>query len=205
MADPVVTNVEHTGAILWVSDVDTALPDETTVDYGDAWPSGWARVGFTKAPLALAYTSEEADIEVEEHLAPIKRRRIREGITWETVLAELTADYIQLAASNQDTPSEVAAGGSQDGYESVGMGDVSLLTEKQWGIEMLHIEAGGNLQPIRFFMWKGTAMVNGNLEFSKKTTEYPGIPIQIKGLVQPTKNSGQRLMLFHRITAEKTS
>ena len=204
MADPVVANIEHSGAVLWVSAVGIAIPDETTVAYGGAWPAGWARVGFTKAPWTEAYTSEEFDIEVEEHLAPVKRRRVREGLIWETVLAEITAAYRFMAGSDQDAIGGLPVGAAQDAYEETGFGDISLLVEKQWGVEMLHVEAGGNLQPIRIFMWKGTAMINGNLQFSKKTTEYPGIPIQIKALALTTKDAGERLCLFQRVTAELT-
>lgn len=205
MGDPVVSNIEHSGARLYVAPVGESPPDETTVAYGGAWGGNWARVGFTKAPWTEAYTSEEFDITVEEHLAPVKRRRVSEMLVWETTLAEITAAYRQLAASNQDAVSTVAAGAGQDGYEETGLGDESLLTEKAWGVEMLHVESGGTLQPIRIFMWKGTAMINGNLQFSKKTAEYPGIPIQIKALADPTQSEGQRLCLFQRVTAEKTS
>lgn len=203
MGNPVVTNIEHSGAILWVSVVGVTIPNKTSIDYGDAFGTGWTRVGFTKAPWTEAYTSEEYDLEVEEHLAAVKRRRIREELVWETVLAEITADYRQLAASNQDAVTPVVKDATHDASETTGFGDVSLLTEKQWGVEMLHIEAGGTKQPIRIFMWKGTAMINGVLQFSKKTTEYPGIPIQIKGLIDTSQAEGQRLCLFQRVTEEK--
>lgn len=202
MSTPVVANIEHSGARLWVAPVGEANPDETSVAYGGDWSGNWVRVGFTKAPWTEAYTSEEFDIEAEEHLAAIKRRRVREELVWETVLAEIAAEYRQLAASNQDAITEVGAGAGQDGYEETGFGDVSLLIEKKWGVEMLHVEAGGTLQPIRIFMHKGTAMTNGNLQFSRKTTEYPGIPIQIKALTLTTESEGQRLCLFQRITAQ---
>lgn len=203
MSDPVVGNIEHSGAVLWVSAVGVAIPNKTSIDFGDAWGASWTRVGFTKAPWTEAYTSEEYDIEAEEHLGVLKRRRIREGLVWETVLAEITADYRQLAASNQDAVTPVVRDATHDASESTGFGDVPILVEKQWGVEMLHIESGGNQQPIRIIMWKGTAMTNGNLQFSKKTTEYPGIPIQIKGLMDVSQAEGERLCLFQRITEEK--
>jgi hypothetical protein len=181
-----------------------AKPDETTVAYGGDWSGNWERVGYTKEPLVMAYESEEFDVEVEEELAPIKRRRVKETMTLETVLAELTAEYLQLAASNQDTVSETAAGGAQKAYEETGLGGEAILTEKAWGFEGLYITSGGNDEPIRVFVHKGTAMVNGELEFSQKSTDYPGIPIQIKALCDTTQAAGQKLALFQRVTSETT-
>ena len=196
MGDPVVTNIVHSGAVLWVADSGETIPDETTIGYGTAWGGNWARVGYTKAPLTLAYTSEEVEIEVEEELAAVKRRRIREALTLETVLAELIAGSLQLAASNQDTVTTTAAGASQVGYEETGLGGESVLTEKTWGIECLHIDSSGNEHPLRIFVHIGTAMVNGNLEFSAKGSDYPGIPIQIKALADTSQSEGQKLCLF---------
>lgn len=205
MSNPNVTNIVHSGASLYVAPTGETRPDETTVAYGAAWGGNWARVGYTKAPLTLAYASEEAEIEVEEELAPVKRRRIKETLTLETVLAELTAGYLQMAASNQDTVTTTAPGASQKGYEETGLGGKSVLTEKAWGFECMHIDASGNEQPIRVFVHIGTATINGNLEFSKKGSDYPGIPIQIKALADTSQSAGQKLCLFQRVTANASS
>jgi len=205
MGSPSVTNIDHSGAWLYVAPTGESNPDETSVAYGAAWGGNWARVGYTKAPLTLAYESEEFDVEVEEELAPVKRRRIKENLTVETVLAELTAEYVQLAASNQDTVSETGAGASQDAYEEMGLGGEAILTEKKWGFEWMHIDAAGNEQPGRVFIHKGTGKLNGNLEFSKKASDYPGVPIQVKALTDTTQSEGQKLMLWQKVTAEKSS
>lgn len=205
MSDPVVTNVLKSGAVLWVAPVDEAIPDETTVDFDAAWGGNWARVGYTKVPLTIAYDSEESDVEVEEELAPINRHRVKENLTWETVLAELTSDYLQLAAANQTDVATTAAGASQRGYDTSGVGGVATLTKKAWGIEGVYVDADGAEFPVRFFMWKGTAKLNGNLEFSKKSDDYIGVPVQIKGLAHTTKSSGHKLMDWQRVTAEATS
>jgi len=204
MGTPAVANVIKSGAVLWVAPTGEAAPDETTVAFGAAWGGNWERVGFTKEPLAMAYESEEFDVEVEEELAPIKRRRIKENVTLETVLAELTAEYLQLAASNQDTVSETGAGAAQKAYEQTGLGGEAILTEKKWGFEGLFITSGGDEEPVRVFVHKGTAMVNGALEFSKKSSDYVGVPIQIKGLCDTTQSDGQKLVLFQRVTSETT-
>jgi hypothetical protein len=204
MSNPVVANVIKSGARLYVAPTGESNPDETSVAYGAAWGGNWARVGYTKAPLVMAYTSEEFDVEVEEELGPIKRRRVRETMTLETVLAELTAAYLQIAASDQDSVSETPAGGAQKAYEETGLGGEAILTEKKWGFEGLFITSGGDEEPIRLFVHIGTAMVNGNLEFSQKTTDYTGIPIQIKALADTSQSEGQKFCLFQRVTSETT-
>jgi len=202
MANPVVANVIKSGARLYVAPTGEANPDETSVAYGAAWGGNWVRVGYTKTPLTMAYESDESDIEVEEELAPIKRRRVKENLTLETVLAELTATYLQLAASDQDTVSETAAGVGQKAYEETGLGGEAILTEKKWGFEGLFINSSGDEEPIRLFVHKGTAKVNGNLEFSQKSTDYTGVPIQIKALAKTDESEGQKLCIFQRATAE---
>lgn len=204
MGNPVVANVIKSGARLYVAPTGESNPDETSVAHDAAWGGNWARVGYTKKPLTMAYSSEEFDVEVEEELAPIKRRRVREALTLETTLAELTAAYLQLAASNQDSVSETPAGAAQKAYEETGLGGEATLTERKWGFEGLYITAGGDEEPIRLFVHIGTAMVNGNLEFSKRTTEYTGIPIQIKALADTTQSEGQKFCLFQRMTSEVT-
>lgn len=205
MGNPTVADVIKTGAVLYNAPVGEANPDETSVGYGDAWGGNWERTGYSKAPFTLAYESEETDVTVEEVLAAIKRFRIGEGLTAETVLAEMTGEYIQLAASNQDAVSETGAGASQDAYEETGLGGEVVLTERKWGVEGMYVDADGNKQPIRIFIHKATATLNGNLEFSKKGDDYPGIPIQIKALADTSQSAGQELMIWQRVTGEKTS
>jgi len=204
MATPVVANIIKSGAVLWVAPVGETKPDETSVIYGAAWGGNWTRVGYTKESLKAAYDSKEADGKVQEELAPVKRWRIEEGLTLETVLAELTAAYLQLAAANQTAVSSTAAGAGQKAYEETGLGGVAELTEKAWGFEGLFINASGDDEPVRLFIHKGTAMINGPLEFSKVSDDYTGVPIQIKALTDTTQTAGKKLALWQRCTAEAT-
>lgn len=202
MGTPVVANVIKSGAWLYVAPVGEAGPDDTTVAYEAAWGGNWERVGFTKTALTMAYESEEFDVEVEEELAPIKRWRVKENATLETVLAELTAEYLQVAASHQDVVDETAAAALQKAFEETGLGGEIVLAERKWGFEGLFLNASGDEEPVRVFVHKGTARINGALEFSKKSTDYVGVPIQIKALTDTTQDAGQKLLMFQRITAE---
>jgi len=204
MSNPVVANIIKSGAVLWQGPVAEAKPSTTEPVYGAAWGGNWVRVGYTKAPLTLAYTSTEAEIAVEEELGSVKRVRTAEAAVIETVLAELTAAYLKLGGGDQRVVTDQAAGASQKAYEMTGLGGVAEIAEYQWGFEGLFINASGDDEPIRFFVHKGTAMLNGNLEFSQKTDDYSGVPIQIKALTDTSKAAGLKLVQFYRFTAEAT-
>jgi hypothetical protein len=204
MSNPDVNNVEHSGATLWVAPAGEAIPDETSVAYGAAWGGNWVKVGYTKAPWTQAYSSEEAEIEVEEELGAVVRRRIKEELVWETVLAEITAEYVRLAGSEQDAVTTTVAGAAQKAYEYTSLGGDAVMAVKKWGVEMLHLTSGGDEEPIRIFMHRGTAKFNGNLEFSAKSSEAAGIPIQIRALTDTSQNAGEKMCLFQRVTSETT-
>jgi len=186
----VVANIIKSGATLYRAPVGETIPDETTVAYGAAWGGNWETFGYTKEPLTISYESEEADIVVEEELAPVKRWRISESLTLETVLAELTAAYLQVAASDQDDVTETAAGAAQKGYEETGLGGMFELAEKAWGFEGLFITSGGDDEPIRVFVHKGTAMLNGEVDFSRDSDDYVGVAIPRRALADPSQDAG---------------
>lgn len=202
MADPVVANIVKSGAIVWSAPVGEALPDETLIAYGAVWGGNWTRMGFTKEPLSFAYEDERMEIEVEEVLAAVDQHRIKESVTFETVLAELTAEYLHLAAGGQGTVTTTPAGSGQKGYEEVTFGDEAVIAKREWGFEGLFLDSAGTEQPIRVFVYRGTATLNGALEFSKKSDEYTGIPLQVRALAD-TEN-GNRLWTFQRVTAPAT-
>ena len=210
MGNPTVANIIKSGAVLWFAPVGTADPDETGVTSGSAWgidtgSAGWQRVGYTKAPLTFAYEDEQIDIETEEELAPVKRLRTKENITLETALAELSAATLQLALGNQGSITTTPSGSSQRAYEETTLGGVAEIMEMKWGFEGIYLDDSGNDFPIRFFIHKGTAKLNGALEFSQKSGEYVGIPIQIKALADSTQSAGNKLCKFQRVTAEHSS
>jgi len=203
MGTPAVADVLKTGATLYYAPVNTAIPDDTTVDYGDAW-TDWTRVGYTSEPLVMTYESEEVEIEVEEELSAVNRFRVSETLTLETKLAELTAAYLTLAGGNQDTVTTVGAGGAQKPYEYVGLGGKATLQQYAWGFEGFRMDDDGNAQPVRFFVWIGTAMIGGELEFSQKSDSYPGIPIKISAISDTSQNAGQEMLYFQRVTGPVT-
>jgi len=187
---------------MYQAPVGEAFPSETTVVYGAAWGGNWARIGYTKEALTVTYEDERADIHVEEVLAAVKRIRISEAGLMETVLAELTAAYLSFTAGGQGTVSETAAGAAQRAYEQLTLGGQVKLDEVAIGVEGLFISSGGSDFPIRVYMPKCTTVLNGVLEFSKKSDDYTGVPIQAEALADTSNND--RVLVFQRVTAEVT-
>jgi hypothetical protein len=200
MADPVVTNILKSGAVSWIAPEGTAFPDETTVAAGASWGASWARVGFTKEPLKLAYEDEEHDIEVEEFLAAVGRKKIGESSMMETVLSELAGDYLKYAMDGALTIT--AAGAAQKGFEELLVGNDSEKPVYTVGFEGIRYNATGVALPIRIGFYRCTLRLNGELEFSKRSDDHTGVPMQMKALANVTTG---RVIWINRVTAPATS
>lgn len=177
--------------------VGTTLPSRDSIAYGVAWGGSWTALGYTKAPLTCAYKTEEFDVIVEQVVPPVKRVRTREDVTLETIFAEFTGANLSLAADG--TLVTAPAGTGTVGYDEVDLGGTATLAEYAWGFEGLHVTAAGVKVPARVFVYKGTATLNGELEFGKG--DYVGIPLQVKGLADTDKSEGSQLMKFQKVTA----
>lgn len=201
MGQPHVENILKSGAVLWRAPLGEPLPDATTVTAGDGWGGNWERVGYTKTPLVSAYEATDFDIEVEEHLAPIDRRKVSHQARFETTLAEVTGDYLQTSAGGSLTTT--AAGPAQAGNEALAVADETLITKYVWGFEGVRHNEDADALPIRMFFTRATSRLSGTLEFSKKSTDYTGIPLQIKALADPDLNG--QLFSWYRVTALPSS
>ena len=200
MSDPVVTNIMKSGAIAWIAPTGEAFPDETTVAAGAAWGGNWSRWGFTKEPVKLAYEDEEHEIEVEEFLASVGRKKIKESAMLETVLSEFTGDYLKYALDGALTTT--AAGASQKGYQQLLVGNDSEKTEYALGFESIKYNASGIALPQRVGFYRCTLRLNGELLFSKRNDDHTGIPLQAKALMS---TSVSRLIWTNLVTAPATS
>jgi hypothetical protein len=180
--------------------VGETLPDENAIAYGVAWGGNWVAFGYTKAPLSANYEFDELEVKIQEALGVVKRRKTSEGLTLETVLAEITADNLALATHGvvTDTP----AAGAQVQKETLDLGGIAVLSEYAWGFEGEYRKDDGTQFPVRLFVYKGTARINGALEFSKE--DFPGVPIQVKALEDLSQTAGSRLFKFQKVLAPHT-
>lgn len=201
MGNPDVFQIMKSNAILWYAPVGEAEPDETTVAAGASWGGNWARLGATKEPLTMLYEDERADVNIEEVLSPVHRFRISESLMLETVLAELDADYMQLMTGG--TVSTTAAGAGQVGFDDLPVGDEAFLDEYAFGFEGTYVDSNGDELPLRVFIYRANAKLNGELAFSKREDDYTGVPIQIQALSDSTTLGN--LFKFQKVTAVATS
>jgi hypothetical protein len=196
-----VADILAAPARIYYAPVGAAIPSETTIAYDQAWGGSWVSLGSTLTPVTFAYNQELFDIEVESSTIAVKRGRSKEEATIETTLAESLGVNLGLAFDGAVTTT--AAGASQKGFTEVNAGGKLLVSEYAFGIESLYVNSAGVQFPVRLFVWKANAMLNGNLEFSKKAAT--GIPLQIKALADVSKPIGQRLLKFQKVTANATS
>lgn len=200
MSNPVVSNILKSGAIAWLAPYGEAFPDDTTIDAGDAWGGNWARIGFTKEPLKLAYEDENHEIKVEEYLAAVDRKKISEKSMMETVLSELIGDYLQYVMDG--TLTQTAAGASQKAFDELLIGNDSEKTKYAIGFESIRYDANGVALPQRIGYYKCTLRLNGELLFSKRNDDYTGVPLQAMALMDTTVG---RLIWTNLVTAPATS
>lgn len=198
-----VADILVSPAKIWYSPLATALPDETTVAAGASWGASWTDLGYTTSPVALSYSMDTFDLEVEQLANPIKSVRTKEDLMIETTLAELTAANLKLALGSSQTITTTVAGASQHGFDELKAGGEVLLPEYQWGFEGYTLDTSNRQLVKRIFVYRGVCTLNGKLEFSKKAAA--GIPIRIKALADTTKTSGQQMIAVHFVTAWKTS
>lgn len=187
-------------ANLYRAPVGEVLPDEDTIGFGTAWGGGWVNMGYTLTPVSLAWNQEIFKLEVEQLTAAVKTLRVGEEGMIETTLAELTAANMNLLMDGVVTTT--AAGAAVRGSEILRAGGKVSITEYAWGIEGLFKVDGTIKLPYRVFFYKGTAILNGQLQFGKRVAA--GLPIQITAIPDDTKTAGEQMIEIQKITAKNT-
>lgn len=189
------------GNFLWAP-LATALPDETTVAYGayDSW-TGWTHAGYTTDPITFNYAYDEFGVDVQQSLAPIKRRKTSESMTISTTLAQFSGEILALVTGGTNT--DTAAGASQKAFSRVVGGGKSKIDEYMVAVEGYREDELGNLQPARLFLYKANITLSGDAPFDKGAAT--GLPITVTGLTDPDRAVGANLYEFQIVTAPATS
>lgn len=196
-----VADILISPATIYYAPVGEAIPDETSIAYGDAWGGNWTNIGYTLQPLTMSYARTLFELEVEQVNGAVKRRVNKEVINLETVMAEATPTNMQLAIGGSVTTT--AAGASQVAFQDLDAGGAVSIDERTWGIEGFYEDAAGAKFPVRVFVWKANSILNGNFQFAKNAGS--GVPIQIQALLDAGKAAGAQLIKFQRVTAAATS
>jgi hypothetical protein len=196
-----VANIVKSGAAIWTAPLGEALPGKS-VPFGGDWGGNWEKFGLTKEPLTFSYEEERAEIVVEEFLAKVDEKRISESAMFETVLAELSATVLRHVLA-QGAVKQVAAGASQVAYEEIRIGNEADIAKRCWGFEGRFLSDQGEQFPVRFFVFRGTCKLNGEMEFSRKSDDYTGVPMQVVALADPDRDG--RLWSWYRVLGKATS
>ena len=147
-------------------------------------------------PLTVNYERELFELEVEQVTLPIKGIITKETVMAETTLGELTAANLRLAFGGTVTTTAAAVG--QVAMEELEAGGATTLPVYTWGFEGLYQTDAGAQYPVRVFIWRGSAVLNGGLEFSKKAAV--GIPLQITAWADTTKVAGKQIIKLQKVT-----
>ncbi len=195
-----VADILLSPAKIYYAAVGTALPNPNSIGYGTAWGGSWSDLGYTLTPISVGYSQEIFKLEVEQVTLPVKGLITMEEVTIETTLAEITAANMLLAFGGAVTTT--AAGTAQVALEELKSGGSSSITYYAWGLEGLYVDSSNNQLPVRMLIYRGSAVLNGSLNFSKR--EAVGIPLQITAWADTTKTAGQQLWTFQKTTAPHT-
>lgn len=187
-------------ATIWHAPVGEDLPDETSVGYGEDWGGNWEQFALTKTPVTLNRDVSTFDVMVEQTTVPLRRSVTEEKMTIETQLAEFVGDALALVMGGTNTVTP--AGATQVGFEQIVGGGEWSLPERVWGIEGKHVNEDGDILPVRFFFYRATVKLGGELSFQKG--DYVGIPIQIESLGDTSRDVGSQLYEIHRVTDPAT-
>jgi len=195
-----ISDIIVSPCLIYYSTVGLTLPADT-VAAGGAWPAGWTALGYTETPLTAELKREGVEADIQETLTLIQRGYKVESFVVETSLAELLTNELALAwggAFNQ-----TAAGAGQPAKDELVAGDITAVTERQWGFEGKYVSAAGNVHPIRLFLWRGVSEFGAKLEFGK--SKPTGITLRIVANPSMTLAAGLRLFKLQKITAPASS
>jgi len=179
------------------------IPDETSIDFDEAWGGTWTNLGYTTAPLSMQWDEELFELELEQLTNPVKGMKTKESLMFETTLAELTAANLKLALGSTSTISTTAAGAGQKGYSQFAFGGEVNLPVYAFGFEGFTLDANNNKLPKRIFVYRASFSLGGNLEFTKRAAA--GIPLRIRAWADTSQTAGQQLAIFQSVTAVATS
>ena len=199
-----VSDIIIAPATIYYAPTGEPLPSMDTIDFGEAWGGNWINMGYTLTPISLEYKQDLFTLMVEQVTLPIKRLRMSEEVTIETSLAEINTTNLNVVLDG--TVTTVAAGSSIRAKEYLQAGGKTSLLERAWGFEgLLKLDgASSNIPlPIRVFLYKGNASINGKMEFAKKNAV--GIPLHIQALGDSSKAAGKQLIEIQRVTGKATT
>lgn len=203
MALPSVTVADVLLGPVWVyyAPVAEPLPAITAaglVNYTDAPGGNWTYLGDTTTPLTLALDRSEYEVMTEQRSAPVRRIETRRVHTFETTLVE--HDLINLGLAVGGTSTTSAATGTDAGYSEIAItSEAQSLPEYAWLFVGEYVDASGDSFARYWYVQKGDAELNGNLQYGKE--QVGAIPLRIRELTPASGDS----VVWRKITATPTA
>ena len=189
---------------LYRAAVGTANPDESTIDYGEAWTAPWVDMGdFPEgSPISLSLAEEVYKVyseqtTVAQGVIRTRREALIKGSLLEHSIANMTV-LLQGTAT-----ATAAAGGGQKGYSEIEFGAQPDVDLYKWGIEALRVSATNTDQPVRWFFHKGFIRMTGDVPYAK--TVETAIAFEITILGDDTQAAGEELGVLQIVTANATA
>lgn len=184
--------------------VATANPDESTVDFDDAWGGSWTNMGdFPEgSQLTLSIKDTVYKVYSEQKTTARAVTRTRREAMIKGALLDHTPENMAIALQGT-AETTAAAGGGQKGYTEIPFGSQSEVNMYKWGIEGHLIDDNGNKQPIRWFFHQGFFMLTGDIQYSKTKESMVGFEIHIIG--DDTQAAGEDLGILQFVTAQATA
>lgn len=181
-----------------------ANPDESTIDFGEAWGGNWTNMGdfLEGSPITLSMPEEFTKVYTEQATSPKNAVRTRREFMIKGTLAEHSvANMAILLQGTAETTA--AAGGGQKGYSDIPFGTETEVDFYKWGIEATRKDANDNDQPVRWFLHKGYIRLAGDVPYAKQNPT--GVPIEITILGDGSQAAGEELGILQIVTANYTA
>jgi hypothetical protein len=182
----------------------TANPDESTIDYGEAWGGSWVDIGdFPEGSPATVSLTEEVYEAYSEQTATVQAIvRTRKKIVIKGAMFDHTVANMELVLDGT-AENTAAAGGGQKGYTEIPFGSSTDVTLYKWGVEARILDDAGNEQPLRWFFHKGFFRSTGDIAYAK--TKETMIAFEITVIGDNSQTAGEDLGILQLVTAQATA
>lgn len=189
---------------LYRAPLTTANPDESTVDFGEAWGGSWVNMGdlIEGSPVVLSMAEEFTKVYTEQSTAAANAVRTRREPMVKCTLAEQTVANMEVLLDGT-AATTAAAGGGQKGFSEIPFGAEPDVQLYKWGIEAYRKDANDNKQPVRWFFHRGYLRMSGDTAYAKQNPT--GMPVEITVLRDSSQDAGEELGIYQQVTAHATA
>lgn len=189
---------------LYRSPVATANPDESTVDFDEAWGGSWVDMGdFPEgSPITISIPEQTFKVYSERSTGVRAVSRTRREPMVKGALLDLSVANMAIVLDGT-AETTAAAGGGQKGYSEIPIGNSADVTLYKWGIEAFRLDAANIKQPVRWFFHKGWIRITGDIAHAK--TANTAVPFEITIIDDDSQAAGEELGIMQIVTAAATA